>query len=53
MNKEQLIKQAEAFHCLLESARQIRDYAAAKNAAEHLAEIYNRLNSGEEFWQNQ
>ena len=53
MNKEQLIKQAEAFHVLLESARQLRDYQAAKSAAEHLAIIYAQLNQSEEFWNNQ
>lgn len=53
MNKEQLIKQASVYHAMLESARQLRDYSAAISAAEHLAEIYAKLEKTEEFWQNQ
>jgi len=53
MNKEQLIKQAAVYHTMLESARQLRDYSAAKNAAEHLADIYSQLETSEHFWNNQ
>jgi len=53
MNKEQLIKQADVFNVMLQSAIQLRDYSAAKNAAEHLAQIYSQLETSEHFWNNQ
>ena len=45
MKKEQLEKQAEVYNVMLQSARQLKDYAAAKSAAEHLAIIYAQENS--------
>lgn len=53
MNKEQLTKQADVFNVMLQSAIQLLDYAAAKNAAEHLAQIYSQLESSEHFWEKQ